>query len=134
MTDISPEYIEDSQQEYDSEVWPAEQPPAYKTTVRRPPEFGSCMTWAVPQVGIGTPVQILQRQAGRFKAKLIVTNAGTSIVFNSKLDPLQGANPQGFTVTAIGALPDWESQQPLYAIATGAGGSVSVWDETYSLR
>jgi hypothetical protein len=134
---VSPEgFIEDEPQDYTGELhtWPAEAPSSGQH--RAPPEFGSCMTWVIPQVGQGQPVQILQRQPQRFKAKWIVAGpaGNVGVVLNSKLDPLQGASPQGITITVQGSQPDWESQQPLYAIATTAGVTISIWDETYALR
>jgi len=131
MTELPAGYTEDEPWEERGALWLAEKP---SLAGRMRPEHSSCMTWAVPQVGVGQPVQILQRQPTRFKAKLVVTNAGTSLIFNNRLDPLQGATPQGFTINAVGSLPDWESQQPLYVIGTGTGGSVSVWDEIYALQ
>lgn len=61
------------------------------------------------------------------------TTTGT-VILSSKLDPLQGANPQGAVYVATGNLPTWESQQPCYAIATGGAATISVIDEAYAER
>jgi hypothetical protein len=115
---------------------PIEAVPVVDVSERRTPETVSCMTWLVPQVGVGQPVQILQRRIHRFKAKITIASWGTatSIVFNSRLDPVQGASPQGATYagTTMQFLPDWESQKPCYAIAIGGGPvQVTVQDEAY---
>lgn len=133
MSQPYPGFVEEVQPE-EAHTWIAEAPGEKEVVGEKAAEFGSCMTWPVPVVGIGQPVQILQRQPSRYKAQIIVQNAGTSLIFNSKLDPLQGANPQGFTVSNAGAIPPWECQQPLYVVATGAGGIVSVYDQTFALR
>jgi hypothetical protein len=62
------------------------------------------------------------------------TTTGSTIVFNSKLDPLTNPTPTGFNISSTGPLPDWESQQPLYAIAIGGTAVVSVIDESYGER
>lgn len=130
-------YVEDEPQVYEGNAYVAEPIPVKEMTESAAPEYGACMTWPIPQTTAGTPVQILTRRLRRHKAKLIVTALGgaTSVVFNSVIDRLQGATPQGFTVSVVGFLPDWESQQPLYAIAIGGGpASISVLDETYAER
>lgn len=101
------------------------------------PEFSSCMTWNIPQAGVGQPVQILQRRVRREKAKLILVNLGTAtgVMVNNTLAPLQGAAPQGATILALTYLIEWESQQPCYAIAIGGGPvTISVIDEAYADR
>jgi hypothetical protein len=72
-------------------------------SIRRAPDYGSCMTWPIAQVGQGAPpTQILTRRIMRYKAKLIIVTMGgaTSIIFGSKQDPLTNPVPQGFTVSA----------------------------------
>lgn len=130
-------YIEDSDQDYEGDEWASEPVQVKEISERAAPEYCGCMTWVIPQNTIGQPVQILQRRLRRHKGKLMLTALGgaTSVVFNSKLDPLQGLSPQGAAVLVIGPLPDWESQQPLYAIAVGGGpATVAVWDEAYAER
>jgi hypothetical protein len=136
MTVYPEDYQEDEAERYQGAQWQAQPLTAVKPTERHAPEYGACMTWNIPQVGVGQPVQILQRQPQRYKAKmvLIALTGATSVVINSKLDPVQGATPQGVTLLAAGPLPDWESQQPLYAIAVGGTATISVWDETYAVR
>jgi len=130
-------YIEDEPQVYEGAAYAAEPIRVVEVSQRAAPEYGACMTWPIPQTTAGTPVQILTRRLRRHKAKLTITALGgaTSVVFNSVIDRLQGATPQGFTAIVVGNLPDWESQQPLYAIAIGGGpASISVLDETYAER
>lgn len=63
-----------------------------------------------------------------------VIGTGTVIV-NSKLDPLQGANPQGATYAAAGTqCLEWDTQQPLYAIGIGGGAVVTSVDEAFGER
>jgi hypothetical protein len=131
-------YMEDEPQHYDGETWEAEPIPVKEITERAAPEYGACMTWSIPQAGIGSnlPVQIFQRRLRRNKGKLTITalNGATSVVFNSNLNALT-SNQQGAAFTAAGNLPDWESQQPLYAFAIGGGpASVACWDEAYAER
>jgi hypothetical protein len=130
-------YIEDEPQVYEGNSYAAEPVRVTEVSERAAPEYGATMTWLIPQTTAGTPVQILTRRLRRHKAKLIITGLGgaTSVVFSSVIDRLQGATPQGFTVNVVGALPDWESQQPLYAIAVGGGpASISIIDESYAER
>jgi hypothetical protein len=207
-------YIESPEDVMPEEEAYAQEPiPVYDLSETAAPEYGACMTWNVPQAGVGQPVQLLQRRIRRHKAKFMVVSIPTSvpiitqpavpastvaqqntnqfpvqvvlsgftatavfvngiqvgtgngtytvpangsisvtysvagtwawtalttttgtIMLNSKLDPLQGASPQGFTVAVTGSLPDWETQQPLYAIGIGGTGAISVWDEAYAER
>jgi hypothetical protein len=129
-------YMQDEPQEYDGESYLGEPIPVVSLDEQAAPEYSGCMTWTVPQAGIGTPVQILQRRIRRYEAKLILTTltGATGVVLNSKLDPLQGASPQGATLVATGNLPGWESQQPLYAIAIGGTAVIACWDEAYAER
>lgn len=108
-------------------------------SVRVAPEFCGCMTWTVPQYGPTgvVPVQLLQRRYKRYKAKFLVTMpAAGSIIINSKQEPLTGlTTPQGFTLTLAAAgiypLPEYDAMQPLYAVGSIAGITVSVFDESY---
>jgi hypothetical protein len=128
---------------HDASPWPAEPLSVVNVTQRNAPEYGACMTWPVGQAGTAPQAtQVLQRRIKRFKAKLSVTavSGATAIVINSKADALNGnpGNPQGATYfVAAGAnfnLPDWESQQPLYAIAIGGTLNLTVIDEAYAER
>jgi len=103
------------------------------------PQYGSCMTWQIPVVGSGVPVQILQRRRTRTTGaiSIIALGGATSIIFNSKLDPLQGNTPQGATFQAVGTrVLEWENQQPLHAIGQGGAGpvTITVIDEAYAER
>jgi hypothetical protein len=131
MTD---EYIEDAPQEYEGAATPMDPIPVVDMSERRTPELASTNTWTIPVAGTGQPVQILTRTERRFKAKLFITALGgaTAVVFNPVIDRVQGASPQGASYLAVGSLPDWESVQPLYAIAVGGtGATVAVQDERY---
>jgi hypothetical protein len=133
------EYIQDEPQGYDPADWPAEKPILVKSVSEGPasPEFSSCMTWQIPQAGIGQPVQILQRRICREKAKIFLVNlnGATAIALSNVLAPIQGNNPQGAQTLALTFVIEWESQQPCYAIALGGGPAVvSVIDETYAER
>lgn len=117
---------------------PIEPVPVIDLATRRTPEKVSCMTWPIPQSTVGTPVQILQRRLRRYKAKITIVSVNpvtTTVLFNSKLDPLQGSNPQGATYspgTIVDSfLPDWETEQPCYCIAVGGTAVVTVQDEAY---
>jgi hypothetical protein len=137
MTEQYQQYIGGDPEVYEEgNAWEGEPIPVHDVSERRTPELASTMTWPIPGVGAGQPVQILQRTVHRFKAKVTVnTLAGGSIVFSNTIDRLQGPTPQGatYTPTAFPSfLPDWESQQPLYAICTTGGtATVSVQDERY---
>jgi hypothetical protein len=133
---VSEGYIEDAPQSYGGESYQGQAIPVTIETDNAAPEYGGCLTWVVPQAGVGTPIPIFNRRLRRFKGKLSVVALGgaTSVVFNSVIDRLQGATPQGYTVLAVGALPDWESQQPLYAIGVGGTPTVSCIDESYADR
>lgn len=200
------------QTQHEDSPWPAEPLPVVSMEQREAPQYGSCMTWAIPAAGVGQPVQILQRRTKRYKAKVSVVSlpailttitapavpasgvaqynnsnspvtvtvtggavtviavngvttgltsgpvivpangnitltysvaptwtwqvAGTgTVVVNSKIDPLQGANPQGATYAAAGTqFLEWDTQQPLYAIAIGGAAVISSVDEAFGER
>jgi hypothetical protein len=106
-------------------------------TIRVPPEFASCMTWTIPQMGVGQPAQILQRMYHRYKTKFLAVFPGAGTLYlNTKFDPLSNpASPQGFSVTASAAgivpVPEYESMQGMWAIGSIAGITLSVMDESY---
>lgn len=103
---------------------------------QRTAEFGSTMSWSIPVVGSGTPVQILPRRYRRYEAYIFIVSLGsaTAVFFNYRIDALQGTNPQGFQMQTTGIMPPWKNQQPLYAIAIGTPGPaiVSVIDNAYA--
>lgn len=134
-----PETVEDPLAEENGTEWEAEPILTKSVEGSASPEFSSCMTWNIPQAGIGSnqPVQLLQRRIKREKAKLILVNlnGATSIMVNNSFPPLTGLNPQGAQILALTYLIEWESQQPCYAIAIGGGPAVvSVIDECYADR
>ena len=134
---MSEGYIEDTPQIYEGEGWAGAPVPVTFDTEETAPEYSSNMTYIIPQFGVNPCIQILTRRIRRTKAYVEVnfTVAG-SVIFNSKIDSL--SVPQGYTVAVPVAglyrLPDWESQQPLYVIATVAGLTCSVIDQSYADR
>src|SRR5215469_14895136 len=88
-------------------------------TIRVPPEFASCVTWTIPQAGIGQPVQVLQRRYHRYKTKFWCNFPGAGTLYlNTKFEPVSLPSPNGFQVTATAAgfvaIPEYESMQPMY--------------------
>jgi hypothetical protein len=136
MTDSTESYLP-AEQEQVTEAWAGPPIPVVNATERLAPEYGSTMTWTIPVQGTGLPVQLLTRRIRRHKAKIGInfTVAGT-VILNSNLDHL--STGQGYVIVVPSAgwfqFSDWESQQPLYAIATVAGITASVVDETHSSR
>lgn len=127
------DYIEDTPQLYDGNAIPVHiesyGAPAQRVSA---PEYGSTMTYSIPT---NQPLQILTRRYRREQAKIEVnfTAAGT-VTFNNNPDHL--TTGQGYVVTVPVAglyrFPDWESQQPLYCVASVAGFTVMVLDESYA--
>ena len=108
------------------------------------PEFGATMTYPVADISTGQPVQILNRKPKRHRAVILVQSfaAGvTSVILSSRRDLLSNPSLVGalaagpylvFTVVPFTFL--WESQQPCFAVAPGAGRGaqpVLVLDESY---
>lgn len=136
------EYVPDPGEIYEeavTEEWePAVVPVRvmHDETIRVPPEFASCMTWTIPQVGAGTPVQILQRRYHRYKTKFLAVFPGAGTLFiNTKFEPVSNPSPQGFSITAAAAgmvpVPEYEAMQGMWAIGSIAGIQLSVMDESY---
>lgn len=121
----------------EGDVWQGQPIPVVMMQENAAPEFGSCMTWVVPVQGVGQPLQIAQRRVKRSECKIQFnfTQPGTIIV-NSKLEGV--ANGQGYVFTTpvagLFTMPDWESQQPIYAIASVTGITALVLDESYGDR
>jgi len=127
-------YVEDAPQIYEGAAEPLQPVPVTIESQREAPQLASCMTWSVPQNTTNMPIQVLQRTVKRFKAKITITALGgaTQIVFSQVQANLQAIPPVGCAYTAVGTIPDWESQQPLYVTAVGGGpASVAVQDERY---
>lgn len=98
-------------------------------------EFTALQTWPVPLAGSGQPVQVCPHRYHRYKAKFTLTvPAATTLYLATKPDPLNVAVPSVFQY-AIGpgqSVPDYEGQQPLYAVFTGTGPvNISVMDMSY---
>jgi len=109
---------------------------------RLPPSFATMMTYTLQTSGLTGlgPIQILQRRITRFKAKFLINFPGAgSVYLNTKQEPLMAApnsTPQGFTVTVVAAannvaIPDYDGQPPLFAVASIAGVTISVMDESF---
>lgn len=105
---------------------------------RESPEFGAWFTVTIGQLGqvSASPycTQILQRRYRRFKAKFgpCTFTGATSVVFASKPDQLTIPVPQGWIMGTTGlVLPDYDAEQPLYAIAVGGTATLPVLDESY---
>jgi hypothetical protein len=139
MTDT--EWVEDESQGYDPHAVvnvhvKGADVPLVSRTERHAPDFASTMNWTVTQQGQGRPTQILTRRLRRYKAKIVIMSAGgaTAVLMNAKEDALTGAG-QGlsWSVAALPyQIPDWESQQPLYAFGVGGQPTINVIDETYA--
>jgi len=131
------DYEEDEPQEYEGGTHLEQPVRVVSVTENYAPEYASCMTWPIPVQGIGQPLLIAPRRIRRSECKvqLNFTVAGT-VILNSNLQGVM--NGQGLQivmpVAGLYTAPDWESQQPLYAIASIAGISAIVLDESYASR
>lgn len=102
------------------------------------PEFVGMATWVVQLAGSGNPTQLLQHRYHRYKAKMIWTiPAATTVWLDNKPDSLSNPNPPATKASLTGPLaswimPEYDGQQPLYAVFTGTGPvTVTVFDESY---
>lgn len=118
----------------------------FEQTQRVAPETAS---WSFFQVSIalavgGTgsfqPTQICPHRYHRYKAKFLWTIPANTTVYLDRVPDrlMSGALGTTFQVTtgatglvSASVLPDYDGQQPLYAVATNAGVTVSVMDESY---
>lgn len=64
-------------QREEANPWPSQPLPVVSATQEEAPQYGSCMTWSIPQAGIGQPVQIAQRRIRRNKCKLYANSLPT---------------------------------------------------------
>lgn len=76
-----------------------------KPTVTLKPEFGSLQSLVIPVWGVSTPVQLLQRQRGRFKARLLLQS-----------QPALSALPSGAIAYTV----------PKYGSVTSPGAGVAI--------
>ena len=134
MSEYDTEYAGQAQT---TESWAGQPIPIYNAVEETAPEYGSCMSYTLTQFGVGQPVQLLTRRIRREKAYVEVNfNIPGTVTFNNNLAPL--SIPQGYVITVPVAglyrLPDWETQQPLYCIASVAGLTASVIDMSYGER
>jgi hypothetical protein len=141
-TDVGTEYTYQEEvppdiREFQENPWPSQPLPVISATQEEAPEYGSTMTYSIPQFGVGTPLQILTRRIRRHKAYVEVTfTVPGSVTFNSRQDPLSSNNGYIVSVPVAGLyrFPDWESQQPLFCIASVSGLVVAVIDMSYAER
>lgn len=105
-----------------------------------PPEFANCMTWTVPTFANTAlkPIVLCPHRYHRFKAQFWIIPGATStgLVLNTKVDALMQPNPQGATFQWTAgaqpfAIPPYEAQRALYAVALTAAVIVSVIDQAY---
>lgn len=141
MTTLPEEWGADEGPPFEPNVAEAEYPAVvpvrvvFSETENLPPGFASCMTWPIPVINVGTPLAILQRRQHRFKAQLMLSMPGAgTVTLNTKQEPL--SVQQGFAFVATAAvsnqvLPPYESQQPLYVIASIAGCTIAVIDQSF---
>jgi hypothetical protein len=111
------------------------------------PESTSWMFYNIPLApalaGTGAlqPVQICTHKYHRHKAKFLWTIPANCVIYLDRVQDRLMANALGTTfqiitgATAITSsaviLPEYDGQQALYAVATVAGATVSVMDESY---
>ena len=78
----------------------------------------------------------MPRRPTRYKSIISIqalSNGATSVILSSNPNSLNQQNPQGYTVSVAPHIFQWETQQPLYAIAIGGGPTnVSVIDQVAS--
>lgn len=84
---MSEGYVEDSPQLYQGESWGGQPIPVTMETQEEAPEYGSTGVYTLLPPGQAQPVQLLQRRARRYKAKILIT----SLVTTSELLPASPA-------------------------------------------
>lgn len=151
MTTLPGDWAEESGTEHDA-PWEPSEGEAYSPAVvpvkvmfdeteRLAPGFATFITYTLQQTGLTGlgPTQILQRRYKRFKAKFYLNFPGAgTVTINSKSEQLTSSptNPIGFNITSAAAannvaIPDYDGMPALYAIASIAGVTISVMDESY---
>lgn len=99
------------------------------------PEATSWNTVNVQQVGVASnPSQLCPHAYHRYKMKTVWTIPAATTVYISRVPDhlMSGALSNLFKLTTGQQLPDYDGQQPVYALYSGTGPvSVSVMDETY---
>lgn len=133
------EYVDENldEQSQGDESWLSQPVAVFNSEERLAPEYGSCMTWQLPVQGTNGAIPVLNRRLRRHKAKWFINFPGAgTVILNSNIDHTNQGVGYTVTVAAAGIFvgPDWESQQPLYALATITGVTFSVIDESYSER
>lgn len=112
-----------------------------KQAEREAAQFAGWNTYTIGQAGtISAPpyvTQILQRCYRRYKAKFGPCTFGTgctAVWFNNDPSKLLSSPtvPNGWQMSTTGlVLPDYDAQQPLYAIAIGGIATLPALDESY---
>lgn len=133
----------DEEQDQDPEgEWRQEQPILVESvqSQRVAPESTSWNHYNIPVIGSTLqPAQICTHKYHRYKAKFTgFIPANVNVYFDRVPDRLMsGALGATFRVNggtgglAYNIIPDYDGQQPLYAIADGAGAFIDVMDESY---
>lgn len=113
----------------------------FEQTQNVAPESTAWMAWAIAVIGVGLqPTQICSHKYHRYKAKFLWTIPANTIVYLDRVADrlMSGALGTTFNIATGAAaiqssviLPDYDGQQPLYAIANGPGVFVSVMDESF---
>jgi hypothetical protein len=96
-------------------------------------DFGGYATFTIPVWTPGVQVQatqILPRRPKRYRAIVVAgTLSSQTIILNSRVDSLNSADPQGYTLVASQQTLEIKNKEPLYAIATGTPCTLSILDE-----
>ncbi len=102
------------------------------------PEFAGMQTVYVGLAGTDQPTQICPHRYHRYKCKFLWSIPADTIVYvATKPDALGSPAPpptiyQLTPSSYFGTMPDYDAQEPLYAVYTGTGPvTVSVMDESY---
>jgi hypothetical protein len=129
---------QDQTAEYGSKMSPVPVRIMFDENQQVSPQFCSWMTFPIGQTGVSPATQICTHRYHRYKAKFIVNFPGAGTLYIARVpDYLNtGATGNAFALTVAAAitgnlLPDYDGEQPVYAIASIAGVSISVMDESY---
>jgi hypothetical protein len=129
---------QDQTAEYASEMEPIPVRVKFDENQKVSPQFTSWMTYPIAQSGVNQATQICTHRYHRYKAKFIVNFPGAGTLYIARIpDYLNtGAIGNAFAITVAAAttgnlLPDYDGEQAVYAIASIAGVSISVMDESY---
>lgn len=118
-----------SKAEYDIDPIPVRVVEVYDPHQSEAADFGSLTSVTVTNT---QAIQILNRRPTRKQAVIANTQVASPfpVILSHRLEPLQLATPQGYTLNP-GLNLTIESQQPVYAIAVGGACLISLLDEAY---